>query len=189
MHEKIFDPKKLEKLNNPDRYNNLPPDDIIKKAGLRSPDVIIDLWSGTGFYSIPFAERFSHSKIFACDISDVMIDWMKENITKKHTNIIPVKMQDSDVPLPDSIADFLFMINLHHELDYPIKTLNECRRLLKKGAKIAVADWKKLETEHGPPVEIRCETREVTEHLAAAGFKDITIHTEYPENFLIIASC
>jgi ubiquinone/menaquinone biosynthesis C-methylase UbiE len=187
MHEKRFDPKKLERLNNSERYKDLPPDLIIEKAALEQPDVIIDLGAGTGFYSIPFAQRFPHSKIYACDISSVMIEWMKQNIVKKYNNIIPLTMNDSDVPLADGIADFLFTIHLHHELDNPVKTLEECRRLLKTGAKIVISDWKKTKTEHGPPLEIRCEPKEVEKHLTDAGFSNVEIYTELKNDFLITA--
>jgi len=53
--------------------------------------------------------------------------------------------------------------------------------------KIAISDWKKEKTEHGPSIELRYETKEVEEQLIVAGFNKISIHTELPNNFLIIA--
>ncbi|MBE9466693.1 MAG: class I SAM-dependent methyltransferase [Bacteroidetes bacterium] len=187
MEEKRFNPKHLDKLNNPKRLISLPIEFIVEKAAIENPKVIIDLGAGTGFFSTHFAEIYKQSKVYACDISDTMVDWMKENLLPKYDNIIPLKMEDSCVHLNNDFADFLFMINLHHELDSPQKTLNECCRLLKSNGKIAISDWKKEKTEQGPSIELRYDAKEVKEQLIVAGFNKISIYTELLTNFLIIA--
>ena len=187
MEEKRFNPKKLDKLNNPLRLKEFPTEIIIKLIKIENPKVIIDLGAGTGFFSIPFAQIYKQCKIYACDISDIMIDWMNENVSSKYDNIIPVKMEDNHIPLDDDIADFLFMVNLHHELDSPDGTLKECHRLLKSKGTIAISDWKKEKTDHGPSIELRYNPNEVKEQLVAAGFNNISIHIGFPNNFLIIA--
>jgi len=186
MENKRFDPQKLALLNNPVRLKDFPPEFIVKQTAIKTPSVIIDLGAGTGFFSIPFAEMYKKCKIYACDISDIMIDWMKEN-RSGYNNIIPMKIEDSSIPLDNDIADFLFMVNLHHELDNPEETLRECHRLLKSDGKIAISDWKKIKTEYGPPIELRYDPNDVKEQLLATGFKKVNINTAFPNNFLIIA--
>ncbi|NOY49237.1 MAG: class I SAM-dependent methyltransferase, partial [Chlorobi bacterium] len=96
MIEKRFDPKKLNKLNNPERYKLLSPDFIVSRAGLLNPKTIIDYGAGTGFYSIPFVERFKGAKVFAADISEIMIEWMQEHLSA-YKNIIPMRMEDNKI--------------------------------------------------------------------------------------------
>lgn len=187
MENKRFDPKKLEKLNNPERAAEVPVATLLKRAGVENPGIVIDLGAGTGFFSKEIAGLYNDCKIYACDISEIMVDWMKNNIAGKYQNIIPLKMDDSHIPLDDGIADFLLMINLHHELDNPEKTLKECSRLLKPGGKIAISDWKKEDMEHGPPQKIRCTPEEVRSQLQSTGFSDITIFNDFKNNFLVIA--
>ncbi len=187
MKEKKFNPKNLDKLNNPKRLEALPPEFIIDKAKIIDPEVIIDLGAGTGFFSIPFSELFKKSKIYACDISDVMVDWMKNNIVSKHKNIIPTQMEDNKISLDSNIADFILMINLHHELDKPEKTLIECHRLLKTKGTVVIADWKNEKTEGGPPLELRYDTDKVKKQLLEAGFQKVTIHSQLKNNFVIVA--
>jgi len=157
------------------------------KLAVETPKTIIDIGAGTGFYSIPFAQKYEQSKIYACDISDIMFNWMEQNITDKNPNIIPLKMEESSIPLDSKIADILFMLNLHHELKEPDVMLKDCYRLLKDKAKIAISDWKKKRTEHDPPVEIRYKPEKVKEQLWAAGFQQVQIVEELENNFLVIA--
>jgi len=188
MHEKRFDPRKLDKLNNPERLKALPPKYIVEKVGLSSPKVIADVGAGTGFFSVAFADMFPKSRIHALDISETMVSWMTENITPDYPNIEARLMQDNQLTLDDNTVDFLFMINLHHELDAPVKMLTECKRVLKPGGKIAISDWKKKETAGGPPLAIRYEITAVEQELNEAGFGKINSHQDLPTNFLTIAT-
>ena len=187
MEDKRFDPKKLEKLNNPERVAEVPIATILKRAGVENPAVVIDLGAGTGIFSIEIAKLYHQCKIYACDISEVMIGWMNNNIAGKYKNVAPLKMDDSHIALEDGIADFLLMINLHHELYHPEKTLKECNRLLKPGGRIAISDWRKEDMEHGPPLKIRCAPEEVREQLQTAGFGDVAIYNDFKNNFLVTA--
>ena len=187
MSSNRFDVSKLERLNNPERLREFPIDLVIEKTQLKNPKCIVDLGAGTGFFSIPFADKFKSCKIYACDISDVMINWMQENIVGKYPNIEPLKMENNSVSVESDSADFLFMVNLHHELDSPELTLNECFRLLKKGGSIAISDWRKEQMERGPSFEIRYEPRQIEHQLLNTGFSDIRVYNDFPNNFLVIA--
>lgn len=187
MEEKRFNPGKLEKLNNPIRLKEFPTDYILKLTGLANPKVIIDLGAGTAFFSAPFARLFPDCKIYTCDISDIMIDWMEKNIVPQYDNIFPMKMTGNQVPLENNVADFIFMVNLHHELDSPEETLRECYRLLRTGGTIAISDWRKEKTEQGPSYDLRCEPDEVGLQLKSTNFDEITEYTDFPNNFLVIA--
>jgi len=185
--EKKFNPEKLHKLNNPERLSYLPPDTIWEQINLPDARVMLDIGAGTGFYSIPFAAFMNKGKVYACDISSIMLDWIKENVIPAHPAIIPVLMKENHVPLEDHLADIIVMINLHHELDKPVKMLKECYRLLQTGGKIAIIDWKKEKMPIGPPFEIRCTTEEVKQQLRESAFSNIKIIDVFSKNLMLIA--
>ncbi|MDD3876798.1 MAG: class I SAM-dependent methyltransferase [Bacteroidales bacterium] len=187
MVERRFNPSKLEKLNNPKRLDDFPVDDIIQLMNIKNPEIIIDLGAGTAFFSIPFAKSFPQCKIFAYDVSDIMIEWMEKNIVPKFNNIFPLKMEENNVPNDDNAADVVFMVNVHHELETPEKTLNECYRLLKQGGIIAISDWRKEVSDLGPSFELRCEPDVVKSQLQKSKFQDIKYFVNFPNNFLFIA--
>ncbi len=72
MNEKKFDPKKLDKLNNPQRLLDIPIEFIWNKIHLPDPVVLVDIGAGTGFFSVPFLKDVKNGKIFACDTSDII---------------------------------------------------------------------------------------------------------------------
>ena len=186
MYDKKFDPNKLQKLNDPQRLLDIPPDYIWGKLHIEEPGVFVEIGAGTAFFSAAFFQKFGPSTLYACDVSDVMINWVKENVSSKYPKIIPVKTEEHTVPLDDGIADLVFMINLHHELDNPSLSVGEAYRILKPGGKIFIVDWKKKDMPEGPPEKIRCLPEKVKEQMAKAGFKDINIYNELQKHFLVV---
>jgi ubiquinone/menaquinone biosynthesis C-methylase UbiE len=186
MIDKKFNPEKMQKLNNPQRLKEISPDYIWSKLNLKKADVLVDLGAGTGFFSIAFLKLANSSKIYACDISNVMLDWMKQNIVSEYPEINPVKSEEDSIPLDNGIADLVFMINLYHELDNPEGSVKEAYRILRPGGKIFIADWRKEKMDDGPPIEIRYTPEKVRDHLGQAGFNKINIFNELPKHFLVI---
>lgn len=185
MIEKKFDPAKLDRLNNPERLNDLPPDILFSQFRSMKPEIILDIGAGTGFFSVHLAKYFPVSKIYACDISAAMFNWMSENITSEHEQISVHLMEENQIPFVDSTGDLLIMINLHHELNNPDMLLKECHRVLKPGGKILIADWKKEVMPMGPPIEIRCKPEDVEEQLKDARFENISVNMQMVKHFVI----
>ncbi len=185
MHEKKFDPAKLKLLNNPDRLKEIPPAFVWSRLKLTNPQVLVDIGAGTGFFSIAFLQQTKNAKVFACDISEVMIDWMKKNVVPSFPDIIPVKTRENTLPLEDALADLVFSINLHHELHNPTLLLKEAHRILKPGGTILIIDWKKEETGGGPPLAIRYVPDRVMEQLQALPFRDISMDNTLPGHFMV----
>lgn len=181
-----FDPRSLDVLNSPERLGRENPDIIWKELDLKEPRVLVDIGAGTGFFAVPFARKSPSITVHACDLQDEMLHWLREHLPEDlRMRIIPVKMEERRVPLPDGIADLVYMINLHHELEDRDAIMKECFRLLRPGGTVMVADWKKGETPVGPPQEIRVSGEEIAAELRRAGFRDITDHPVLPyHNFV-----
>ena len=185
MAEKKFDPKKLEKLNNPQRLKDIPPAFIRGRLINPTPQTFIEIGAGTGFFCIAFIKEFKPKRVYACDLSPTMIEWMQDNVAPEYPAIVPIQTTEDQVPLDDGCAELVFMINLHHELHNPVNSLKEGCRLLKPGGEIFIVDWKKQQMEQGPPIEIRCDPEEVKSQLEQAGFNQIASYNDLKKQFLV----
>ncbi len=182
-----FDTEKLNHLNDPERLKDIPPEYIIERMNLDNPGTILDIGAGTGFFSNEFSKIAGVDKLYALDIAEEMIQWMKEHLAPKNSKIVPQKMQEDKIGLESSMADAIIMINVHHEFHHPIRILNEVNRLLRPGGKLAIVDWAKKETDHGPPVEKRYTISQIKEQLEEIPFDNIQSYEELSNHFLIVA--
>lgn len=189
MNDSIkFDYKKLEKLNNPERIKSLNPDLMWDTLNLSNPEILVDIGAGTGFFALLFCKKMLHGKIYACDTSEIMINWMKDNISDDLCcPIIPNKCEESSIQLSDGMADLVYLINVYHELEEPKKMLSEALRILKKEGKIAIIDWKAEETSEGPPLSHRIFENKVFKDIKESGFSNIKNHSILPNHYFFVA--
>jgi len=186
---KKFDAKKLDKLNDPRRLKFQSPDLIWDRLNLQSPRVLVEIGAGTGFFALPFSKKMNGGRLYACDVSSEMIAWMEKNIALNHREaIVPLEMVENKVPLPGGIADLVYMINVHHELEAPAVLLAEAGRLLKAGGKLAIIDWKKEEAPVGPRASRRVSEEVVRKQVLAAGFSNLDLADVLPYHYFLIAA-
>lgn len=187
-HQK-FNIEKLEKLNDPGRADTLKPDVMWEALDLKSPEVILEIGAGTGFFARRFAAMAPGAIVYASDIEPRMIEWMREHLEEVSAGtIVPLLSEETAVPVEDGIADIVVMINLHHELADPVATYAEANRVLHPGGRILVADWADRETPRGPSLAIRASTAHLRETLELAGFVDVGFHEGLPWHHLATAT-
>ncbi len=173
-HGHKFDVKKLERLRDPERLKYLNPDKIWEAVAPAGVSTIVDIGAGIGFLAIPFARKISAGTVYACDLKEEMLDHLKAAVAAEGVdNVVAVKTEEVRVPLEDGVADLVLMVNLHHELDHPEKSLAECHRLLRKGGRLAIVDWEPKDSPSGPPVHVRLPAAEVMRQAAEAGFEEV----------------
>ncbi|MDI6712756.1 MAG: class I SAM-dependent methyltransferase [Anaerosomatales bacterium] len=170
-----FDPKKLAKLNDVARLDDLVPDAMWEAFGAAEALVVVEVGAGTGLFAREFAARMpADGVVYAVDAEPAMTAWMREHLHETGgARIEVVDAAAEDLPFDDESADLVYMINLHHELDDPARALAEALRVLKPGARIGIVDWKKEPTPKGPPVEHRAGAERIADDLARAGFVSI----------------
>lgn len=175
-HQK-FDLAKLEKLNDPGRFDTLIPEAMWDALAVKAPRAIVEIGAGTGMFASRFAEFAPAAVVYAVDMEPAMIDWLRENRPLvAEGRIVPVLSQEAAIPLQDGVADAVVMINLHHELAEPDALYGEAHRLLRPGGRVMVVDWAPIETPRGPSMAVRATPALLMEHLERAGFADVAEH-------------
>ncbi|MCX8006924.1 MAG: class I SAM-dependent methyltransferase [Coriobacteriia bacterium] len=170
-----FDPKKLDKLNDLARLDDLVPDLMWDAFDAPDARTVVEVGAGTGMFAREFASRMDPSGVlYAVDAEPTMTAWMREHLSEGGgARIEVVDARAEALPFADETADLVYTVNLHHELDDPVRALAEALRILRPGAPIGVVDWKKEPTPKGPPVEHRAGAERIAEDLAQAGFAEV----------------
>ncbi len=94
---------------------------------VREGEVIVDMFAGIGYFSIPIAKLSKAGKIYAIEINPDSYYYLIENIRLNETkNIIPI-LGDSRFVTPPKVADRVIMghINCHGFIEIAINSLRE----------------------------------------------------------------
>ncbi len=164
-----FPPGKAERLDRDGRKETQKLEELLDLMSPSEDSVMIDVGSGTGFFTIPASDRVPLGKVYAVDIQEEMLDILREKLVRKG-NVETVLSTENSIDIEDSSADYAYMGNVLHELDGD-GTLKEVYRILKDKGLLFVLDWKKGQTEGGPPTEERFTMDEGKKIIESTGFK------------------
>ena len=180
----VFDPEHVAVLEAEDRKVWQNPDEILTVVELKPQFVAADLGCGSGYFTVPLARRVR--KAFGIDVQREMLDFLEDKIRKlKIRNIEPLLSKPDEIPLEDESVDLLMSVNTLHEFGDRRKMIREMRRVLKRGGKLLIVDFKKEETGFGPPVSIRISKIGAIRLFEAKGF--VLLKTkELPYNYLLV---
>lgn len=183
MNHHRFDPEAAEKLEDSNRYRYLSRDELVAALDLEGDEAVVDLGSGTGFYTrdvAPFA-----GTVRAVDVQPAMHDHFREAGVPDNVDVVTAGV--SDMPFATGSLDAAFATMTFHEFEHEV-ALPEIARVLRSGARLVVADWSSEgRGERGPPLDARFDHREAAETLESGGF-DVESSVGRPETFLVVAS-
>lgn len=175
VSDKRFNPNHLHKLDSPEREKLLPKGKILHGLDVQSSDDILDLGSGTGYFTIPLAEK-TEKKVYALDVANEMLNYLKDRYTDAGiTNIELVEGAIEHVPLEKNCVDKVMASMVLHEIEPLEAGLNEIYRLLRKGGRALVVEWVKKEASDGPPKHHRLDADLLMDNIKEAGFHNINM--------------
>ncbi|MEW6041520.1 MAG: class I SAM-dependent methyltransferase, partial [Elusimicrobiota bacterium] len=133
--------------NNPRRNDWEKSEEIIKHLNLKEGDRVIDIGCGFGFYSYRFSKIVGKpGKVWAVDISESYIEYMKEFVKKyKINNIVPVLSKVSNISVSEP-SDVAFMCSIYHVIygllseTERIQFISSIKHSLKPGGLLVIAD-------------------------------------------------
>ena len=161
---------KQMKLENPERLAELSPEDTLRRIGLGENDIICDIGAGSGIFTIP-AAGITKNTVYAMEINDEFLDVIHEKAAAHNLpNVITMKVTGDHYDMEAGTADVVIMVTVLHEIEDKNTLLTECRRIMKRHAKLAVIEFHKQQTPMGPPASHRLGKEEVVEICAAPGF-------------------
>jgi ubiquinone/menaquinone biosynthesis C-methylase UbiE len=144
----------------------------IDKIEIPEDGVIADIGAGTGYYTFKLAPKVPKGKVYAVEIQDEMIAALNERKKKlNNTNVEVIKGSVTSQNLPQNSIDLAIMVDVYHELEYPVEILASLKKSLKKDGRLLLIEYKGED----PAVAIRplhkTTVKQLNKELEANGFK------------------
>ncbi|HII83340.1 MAG TPA: methyltransferase domain-containing protein [Methanobacterium subterraneum] len=162
--------------------------DIISRLDLDGNEVFMDAGCGDGHVAMEAHEIMDdEATIYALDIYEPSITDLKKDLKEKGiTNIIPVQSDIAGfIVLGDDTVDICLLINVFHGFIARKNTdeaITELKRVIKPGGKIAVMDYKKMDTGYGPPFKFKIALDDLEKMFIEHGFEMVQLDNEVGED-------
>jgi ubiquinone/menaquinone biosynthesis C-methylase UbiE len=166
------------------------PEAIIQSLDLHPGQIIADIGSGGGFFSFRFAQEVGKTgKVYAVDVNTAMLKYVrKEGLTMGLSNVCTVPAKDFLSAVSPGSLNVVFLRDVYHHLDDPVKYFAEVRRYLKPDGKVAIIDYRgdarglsffKLFKHSVTP-------NKVTEDMIEAGYAPDNFFEYLPEQYFMV---
>ncbi|WP_222852102.1 class I SAM-dependent methyltransferase [Olivibacter sp. SDN3] len=115
----------------------------ISNLPITKNSVVADIGAGSGYYTFRIADKVPTGTVYAVEIQDNAVAYLKERSKKLNLNHVNVVKGDEKSPnLPDNTIDIAIMVDVYHELLYPHEMLQAIRRSLKPNGKLLLIEYR-----------------------------------------------
>ncbi|WEL17311.1 SAM-dependent methyltransferase [Halorhabdus sp. SVX81] len=166
MGHHTFDADRADALEDDSRYAYLSVDELLGLFDFEETDCVVDLGSGTGFYTRSVAAHVD--AVLAIDIQPAMHAAFEA--FGRPGNVHRVTASIDGLPVDTDAVSAAYSTMTYHEF-VSERALDELTRAIEPGGRVAIADWSADGTgDRGPPLAERYDAATVAEHLREHGF-------------------
>jgi 2-polyprenyl-3-methyl-5-hydroxy-6-metoxy-1,4-benzoquinol methylase len=164
-----FDPARAALLDDPSRFEYLPPDEIFAMLAAPAGSRVVDFGTGIGTYAIELARARPDLEVIALDEQQQMLDLLRAKpAAQKLSNLSAV--HTDEIAKLNGTADRILALNVLHELGD--EALSAMAALLKSNGTVLVVDWNAgVERPVGPPRDHVYTIAEARERMERIGFR------------------
>ena len=188
MNQMDFDAL-TRRFESPERDAYQQPEKVLEYLGEVSGQTIMDIGSGTGYFSFRLVE--AGARVIAADVDERFQQYIRikrDSLGIPETTLSLRKIPYDDPGLEPEEVDKVIIVNTYHHIEDRKAYFSKVLTGLKPGGALIVIDYVKREIPVGPPSGMKMTSETVVEELRAAGFMEIETNTELlPYQYIIRA--
>jgi SAM-dependent methyltransferase len=172
-------------FDDPERDAWQKPHDVIQALALKPDAVIADIGSGTGYFSVRFANMTPKGRVYGVDTEPDMVKYLAERAKREGLkNVTAVAGAPNDPRLPEK-ADLIILVDVYHHVGDRERYFRQLQKSLKPGGRIAVIDFR-MDSPVGPPQSARIAPERVKDELKRAGYTLSQEHAFLPNQYFLV---
>lgn len=161
------------------------PHEVIQALALKPDAIIADIGSGTGYFSVRFANMVPKGRVYGVDTEPDMVKYLADRAKREGLkNITAVKGAPGDPRLPEKV-DLIIMVDVFHHVGDRDRYFRRLRDSLKPGGRIAIIDFR-MDSPDGPPKSARLAPARVKTEMKGAGYALIQEHAFLPNQYFLV---
>lgn len=161
------------------------PHEVIQALALKPDAVIADIGSGTGYFSVRFANMTPKGRVYGVDTEPDMVKYLADRAKREGLkNITAITGAPDDPRLPEKV-DLIILVDVFHHVDDRERYFRKLRESLKPGGRIAVIDFR-MDSPDGPPKSARIAPDRVKAELKRAGYVLVQEHVFLPNQYFLV---
>lgn len=178
-----FDPDRADILEEPDRYMHLSAEELVGALGPSHRDLVLDLGSGTGFYTDDLAPHVG--RILAVDVQPAMHRYYRAKGLPSNVDLLTAEI--GALPIASQAIDAAISTMTYHEFAGAAATA-EIARILRPNGRLVIVDWSADGPgDSGPSLAERYALETVVSELEQGGFT-VELATNRIETLLVVAT-
>jgi len=133
---------------------------------------VADIGAGTGYFTVRISPVVGvDGRVLAVDVEPEMVEYIRTRAAKAGLKNVEPILTTPDTPgLGADSVDLAFICDTWHHIDNRIDYLNQLRKTLRKGGKVAIVDFKEGKLPVGPPQGHKLSRQAVIEEFTTAGW-------------------
>jgi SAM-dependent methyltransferase len=164
------------------------PDRVVAALGLRRGQVVAEIGSGPGYFTLRLARAVGPSgRVYAVDPEPAMLQALRERLERSGLhNVTPILGMGDDPLLPPGSCDLALIVNAYHHFADGRALLRRLTRALRPRGRVVNVDWALRETPVGPPLERRVAPDTFIRAARGAGLRLIRARDLLPHQYFLV---
>ena len=131
----------IDRMERPGRVVTLKADEVIAKLALKPGDIVADIGSGAGGFSIPMARAIGPTgTLYAVDIDQEMLDYVAAKAKTEGLGNVVTVLGDYDDPKLPVTVDVAFFHRVLHMIEHRQAYVNATATYMKPDGRIVIID-------------------------------------------------
>ena len=119
------------------------PDRVLDALTLQKGQVVADVGSGGGYFSLRFANEVGKGgRVYAVDTNRKLLAFVRQSAIDKGLDNVETRLiEGDDLPLPEKALNLVFLRNVFHHLPHRVEYFKKVRNMLKAEGKVAIIEY------------------------------------------------